>query len=166
MLGDTTGAIPKSTPLRRSARIKDLKNDTGETSDFQTQSKIQISPISNTDNLDNFPGATKTPKPKYSSTPKNVNYDLRHKPLAENQDNLDEIEISPVVEKINKGKNKTSNIPETPKTTQSNLRSSQRVKQKKLSDNANPDYKWFHHVYQKWDNMYDWTPNGQYYYYQ
>ncbi len=95
--------------------------------------------------------------------------------LAENQDTLEdieEIEYSPVVETTDRGKSRMSKIPraekvsETPKTTQTTQRSSLRVKQqKKLLDNTNPEFKWFNHVYLKWDHMYDWQPNGQYHYY-
>ena len=167
MLGDTTGAIPKTT-LRRSDRIKYKKDETGETSGYLTPSKIPISPTLNVEDTDISFDISKTPKPKFSSTPK-PRYDLRNKKLADNQDTLEKIEeISPVVEITNRGKNKSKKlqdekVPETPKTTQ---RSSQRLKQQKnLKDKTNPEFKWFNHVYQKWDHMYDWQTPVQYNYY-
>ena len=140
-------------------------DDTIENSGYQTQSKIQTSPISDIDKTAGKTKLTKIPKPQFTSTPKNPRYNLRSSDstIQENDENFDE--ISPVVEKVNKDKTKISKIPKTPNTTETNLRTSQRLLKKKLEENANQDFQWFNHVYQKWENMYDWSPTGQYYYY-
>ncbi len=155
MLGDPTGAIPKTIQTRQSDRLKNKKpTDKTETSGYETQSKIQTSPISDKDKTAVKTKITKIPKPQFTSTPKTPRYNLRSsKPNdRENDGNFDE--ISPVVEKVKKDNSKTK---------EPSTRTSQRQLQKKLAENADKDYQWFLHVYQKWDNMYDWSHPGQYY---